>query len=265
MKLISLNIAAFEKNNTKLSQFLTEQNADFLLLQEVVRGIDDSVNPELLPIKHIDDATANLSNSFFSPNWVLSKIELNNFHKKDYFLIDFGGKVEFGNYIKTRYKINKGQNIFVQNHLTYITDWSKWPEEDYRAVQVSDLDIKGKKLRLLNYHGIWSKDKMGTNKTLDACKAVKRLALEVEFPSIIVGDFNLFPNTPSISLFKPELISLVDQYDIRSTRPASNELNDKPRNVVDYIFVTKEIKVNNFEVLNSDVSDHLPLVLDFEL
>lgn len=265
MKLISFNIAAFEKNNIKLSNFFKEQNADVILLQEVVRSIDNSANPELLPIDHINESTINLPNSFFAPNWVLSKIELNNFHKKDHFLIDFGGKVEFGNYTKTRYKIKKGQNIFVQNHLTYITDWSKWPEEDYRAVQVSDLEIEDKKLRLLNYHGIWSKDKMGTQKTLEACKKIKQLALEVEYPAIIVGDFNLFPNTPSIALFKPELTSLVDQYNIKTTRPTSNELNDKPRNVVDYIFVTKDIKVNDFKVLNSDVSDHLPLILDFDL
>lgn len=51
------------------------------------------------------------------------------------FIFGVGGKVEFGNYIKTKYEITKGQNIFVQNHFAYVTDWSKWPEEDYRAVQ----------------------------------------------------------------------------------------------------------------------------------
>ena len=80
-----------------------------------------------------------------------------------------------------------------------------------------------------------------------------------------MGDFNLFPNTESISLFKPELTSLIDQYNINSTRPATNELSDKQRNVVDYIFVSRGVKVNNFEVIQSDVSDHLPLVLDFEI
>jgi endonuclease/exonuclease/phosphatase family metal-dependent hydrolase len=265
MKLISLNVAAFERNNEKLFDFLHEQGADIFLLQEVVRSIDNSTDPDLIKKEIIDKATPQLNYSFFAPNWILSKFEKGSFHGSDHFLVEFGGKVEFGNYLKTKYKIDKGQNVFVQNSFTYITDWSKWPEEDYRGVQVSDLNIEGKKLRLLNYHGIWSKDKMGTDKTLAACKIIKRIALEIDYPAIIVGDFNLFPDTPSISLFKPELISLVDQYDIKTTRPLTNQLNDKSRNVVDYIFVTKGIKVDDFKVLDSNVSDHLPLILDFEI
>ncbi len=265
MKLISLNVAAFEKNNYKLSQFLAEQCADILTLQEVIRRVDTDSNIDSISIDSINESTPKLTESFFAPFWVLSKFELNEFHGEDHFEYDFEGKVEFGNYIKTKYPIIKGQNIFVQNHFTYVTDWSRWPEEDYRSVQVVDLNTEDKKLRVLNYHGIWSKDKMGTEKTLEACKTIKQLALEAECPSIIVGDFNLFPDTPSISLFKPELISLVDQFNIKTTRPASNELSDKLRNVVDYIFVTKDIKINDFKVLNTDVSDHLPLILDFNL
>jgi endonuclease/exonuclease/phosphatase family metal-dependent hydrolase len=265
MKLISLNVAAFEKNNAKLSSFLNEQNADILVLQEVIKRIDDSTNSDSISKESIDVVTPFLTESFFAPIWILSKFEYNNFHQTDHFLYDFGGKVEFGNYIKTKYKICKGQNIFVQNHFTYVTDWSRWPEEDYRAVQVVDLDISGRKLRLLNYHGIWSKDKTGTGKTKTACEFIKKLALDVNCPAIVAGDFNLFPDTESITVFKPELKSLVDEYKIKTTRPITNELSGKTRNVVDYIFITKEIKVNDFQVLDIDVSDHLPLVLDFEI
>ena len=265
MKLVSLNVALFERNNAKLADFLKNQNADILSLQEVVKKIDHGVDLDFVSKDVIDESSLNLKQFFFAPIWVLSKFEKTNFHGKEHFVFDLGGKVEFGNYIKSKYKILKGQNVFVQNHFTYVTDWSKWPEEDYRAVQVVDLDIGGKKIRLLNYHGIWSKDKMETDKTKRACEIIKSLALEVDYPSIITGDFNLFPNTESISLFKPELISLIDQYNINTTRPATNELSDKQRNAVDYIFISHGIKVNNFEIIQSDVSDHLPLVLDFEI
>jgi len=265
MKLVSLNVAFFERNNAKLVDFLKTQNADILCLQEVIKKIDDNVDLDFISKDTIDESSLALKQSFFAPIWVLSKFEKDNFHGKERFIFDLGGKVEFGNYIKSKDEILKGQNIFVQNHFTYVTDWSKWPEEDYRAVQVVDLDINGKKLRLLNYHGIWSKDKMGTDKTKRACEVIKSLALEVDYPSIITGDFNLFPNTESISLFNPELTSLIDQYNINTTRPETNELSDKQRNVVDYIFVSRGVKVNNFEVVQSDVSDHLPLVLDFEI
>jgi endonuclease/exonuclease/phosphatase family metal-dependent hydrolase len=68
-----------------------------------------------------------------------------------------------------------------------------------------------------------------------------------------------------MQVFYNDFISLVDTYKIKTTRPSSNELNGLKRNVVDFVMVSPDIKVNSFEVLDSDVSDHLPLVLDFEI
>jgi len=265
MKLISLNVALFEKNNAKLGDFLKFQRADFLSLQEVTKRIDDTTDQDLISKDIIDITSPELTQSFFAPVWVLSKFEKTNFHGKKHFLIDLGGKAEFGNYVKTKFEIVRGQNIFIQNHFTYVTDWSKWPDEDCRAVQVVDLDLNGKKLRLLNYHGIWSKDKKGNDKTKTACEAIKAVALETTYPVIITGDFNLFPDTESISVFQPELRNLANEFNIKTTRRFTNELSGKSRNVVDYIFVSKGVKVNNFQVLNNNVSDHLPLVFDFEI
>ena len=131
-------------------------------------------------------------------------------------------------------------------------------------MQITDLKLAKTKIRVLNYHGIWSKDKRGAKKTLEACKKIKELALEANYPSIICGDFNLFPDTESMQVFYNNFVNLVDEYDIKTTRPGDNELSSKKRNVVDYILVDKRIKVNNFRVVNSNVSDHLPLVLEFE-
>ena len=265
IKLLSLNVALFEKNNEKLARFIQKQNVDILALQEVTRRVDVGANREFISMNSIDVGSSPLLESFFAPVCVFSNFEKKDFHDKDLFSVNFKGKVEFGSYLKTRYPIVKAQNVFVQNHFSYVTDWSAWPEEDYRAVQVTDLEIEGKKLRVLNYHGIWSKDKKDSDKSKSACEVIKKLALETEYPSIICGDFNLFPDTDSIGVFAPELTSLVDQFNIASTRPATNELNCEKRNVVDYIFVTKGVTVKNFEVIESDASDHLPLLLEFEL
>jgi endonuclease/exonuclease/phosphatase family metal-dependent hydrolase len=265
MKLLSLNVALFEKNNKQLSDFLSQENADILMLQEVVKRVDESAEQDFISKDAIDLVSSHLKHSFYAPVWVLSNFEKNDFHGYDHFKFDLGGKVEFGNYLKSKFEITSGENIFVQNHFCYTKDWSKWPEEDSRAVQISDTIIDNKKLRLLNYHGIWSKDKFGNAKTQRACEIIKAKALEFDGPSIICGDFNLFPDTKSMNVFENDFISLVDQYNIKTTRPHTNELSDKERNVVDYVLVSKGIKVNDFRVINSDVSDHLPLVLDFDL
>ncbi len=264
MKLLSLNVALFEKNNEKLKEFLGLNNFDIICLQEITKRVDKKADSDFVTKNIVDSSLIKLTNSFYSPTWVLSKFEKADFHGEKFFSFDMGGNVEFGQYIKSVFPISKGQNIFVQNSFSYVTDWSKWPDEDYRAVQVTDLQLKNTKLRVLNYHGIWSKDKQGTNKTIEACKKINKLAGEVSYPSIICGDFNLFPNTSSMRVFNDH-INLLNKYNIQTTRPESNELNSVHRNVVDYILVSDSIKVQDFQVINTDISDHLPLMLEFEI
>jgi len=84
-------------------------------------------------------------------------------------------------------------------------------------------------------------------------------------PTIIVGDFNLLPDTKSIAMLNNEFRNLISEYKISTTRPDFRDNRDVGNNVVDYIFVNEKIKVNNFEVPNINISDHFPLILDFEI
>jgi endonuclease/exonuclease/phosphatase family metal-dependent hydrolase len=240
---------------------------DILCLQEVSDKIDDSANSDFVSKNHIDKATENLKYSFFGKTWIIKDFHLKNFHQKASFDYDFGGFLKAGNYLRTRFKIIWKANIFVQATPTFeVADWTEWPNNQSKAVQVVDLELpNSKKLRVLNYHGIWTKEKIGNKETLKACRQILGLAKEVDCPTIIVGDFNLFPDTPSMQVFYKDFTSLVDTHNITTTRPKSNELSNLERNVVDFVLVSKDIKVKSFEVLDLDVSDHLPLVLDFEI
>ncbi len=267
MKLLSLNVAAFELNNKLVSSFLSKQNFDIICLQEVAGKIEESVNPDFISKDPIDEATKNLKYSTFGKTWLMRDFHLKNFHGKANFDYDFGGLLKAGNYFKTKFKIIHKANVFVQKSSDIqVTDWTKWPNNQVKAVQVVDLELPNfKKLRVLNYHGIWTKEKVGNEVTLKACKQILDLAKEVDYPTIIVGDFNLFPDTASMQVFYKDFASLVDTHNISTTRPKSNELSNLKRNVVDFVLVSKDVKVNSFTVLDSDISDHLPLVLDFEI
>lgn len=265
MRLITLNVALFEANNSKLEKFLKDQRADIVCFQEVAKEIDETVLHEYITKSPIDSATSELGYYFFGPTSIMDRFDMEGFHGHDAFHFDLGGLTEVGNYTKSKFKLNKGQNIFVENHLTYVEGRPKWPDEDYRAVLVTDFEVGKKQLRVLNYHGIWTRDKLGNERSLKACKKINKLALEAEGAVVIGGDFNLFPDTLSMKVFEKNFTSLVDQYKIKTTRPASNELSKLKRNVVDYIWISKGVKVNNFKVIDNDVSDHLPLVLDFEI
>ncbi len=86
-----------------------------------------------------------------------------------------------------------------------------------------------------------------------------------DIPAIVVGDFNLLPETESIGLLNKELINLIDKYKIKSTRPHFDDGLDKGNLVCDYIFINDLVTINNFQILESNVSDHLPLLIDFEI
>lgn len=267
MKLITLNVALFEPNNPKLVGFLKKECPDIACFQEVTRGLVNSVDKEFISKDTIDDGTKGLKNSFFGPTNVFGEINMKDFHGQENFHFDPKGVLEMGNYIKSKFKISEAHSIFLEGDFSYNTSQEeKWPNEQERAILITDLLVDGDKpLRIINYHGIWTRDKKGNDKTYEACKKIHSYASMFGGNVLICGDFNLFPDTPSIKIFKKDFVSLVNRFDIQTTRPPSNELNGNGRNVVDYIFVDKKIKVNNFNVHNGDVSDHLPLVLDFEL
>jgi endonuclease/exonuclease/phosphatase family metal-dependent hydrolase len=244
IKLLCLNVALFEENNSKLTSFLKEEKPDIVCLQEVSRKVEDSAKKEFLTKEAIDEGTGDLPYQFFAPVWVVKDFEKKDFHGAQNFHFDLGGFIEAGTYIKSKFKIIHGQNIFIQNHFSYVTDWSGWEDNQEKAIQVADLEIStDQKIRVINYHGIWSQGKQGNEKTERACEQIYTIASSVSYPKIICGDFNLFPDTPSMKILNEHFVSLIDTYNIQTTRPPTNELSKLKRNVVDYVFVSNDIKV----------------------
>ncbi len=77
---------------------------------------------------------------------------------------------------------------------------------------------------------------------------------------ILCGDFNLTPHTQSLKMLASDMHNLVDIYQVTSTR---TRLYPREEKFADYIFTSRDIAVNKFEVLKDEVSDHAPLFLDF--
>jgi len=268
IKLLSLNVSLFDSNNDTLKQFLSHQQSDILCLQEVTRKIDENTNNNLISIDSISEGTPFLPYSFFAPLWAMRDFRMENFHGKTLFEADFNGFLEMGNYMKSKFKIIEGHNIFLQNHFTYADNWGYLAEKkgESRAIQIADISISdSQQIRILNYHGIWSKNKIGNEQTKKACETILHHATQTTYPVIICGDFNLFPDTESMKVFDSQFINLANSFQIKTTRPKTNELSNHKRNVVDYILVSKDIHIDTFEVINSDVSDHFPLTLTFRI
>jgi endonuclease/exonuclease/phosphatase family metal-dependent hydrolase len=79
-------------------------------------------------------------------------------------------------------------------------------------------------------------------------------------PTIIAGDFNTMSGPEELKSFQSELGLTNPNKKNAPTYPSWN-----PKKQLDFILCSKEIKIKNFELRIVKFSDHLPLILDFDL
>jgi len=190
----------------------------------------------------------------------------NAFRENGKLIVDFGGFIEQGNQLFSKYKIVGGTNEHYYKEYSYEIDWANWEKEDKgRSVLITEVDVNGILLQILNLHGIWTKDKEGDERTILQCEYIVNAALRRNIATIITGDFNLLPDTKSIEILSKNFRNLISEYCITSTRPKVSEWGKRNQHVCDYIFVNDLIEVNSFETIDSNITDHFPLMLDFEI
>ncbi|MEA2056768.1 MAG: endonuclease/exonuclease/phosphatase family protein [Patescibacteria group bacterium] len=262
MKLLNINIGIKIDNSKDIAEFIKDIDAGIVAIQEIVRPLEANVAAQFRSKEEIELQLGDVyPYQFFGPLWVAKSI-----NEGEKILYNFGGHVEQGNQILSKYPITEATNEHYYKTYSYVLDWSNWKQEDHgRALQIVELDINGKRLQLLNIHGIWTADKLGDSRTVKECKYVVKAAKRKKIPTIITGDFNLLPETDSMQAINEEFRNLIEEYEIKATRPDFKDEIDEGKNVVDYVFVSEEIQVKDFQVIDSGVSDHLPMLLDFEI
>ncbi len=264
MKLLSFN-TAFKINNSQLiANLVDETNAEVVCLQELARHFEDSVYEQYksksvvdskLKDKYIDD--------FYSPQFCSRK-----FLTEDGVTLrkEFGGLVEQGLQIYSKYPIISAESIFYFKNYAYaISAESNRGKSHGRCLQRSTLNIEGKEVQIINIHGVWTSDKLDSQEKYHQTEVILNIIENSNLPTILVGDFNLLPETESIKLLNSKLRNLCTEYKVESTRPNFDDGTDIGNVIVDYIFVTPEIKVNSFKVIETNISDHYPLEVDFDL
>jgi endonuclease/exonuclease/phosphatase family metal-dependent hydrolase len=163
--------------------------------------------------------------------------------------------------------INKTLHVNKVNNLVLFPDYNADREDkDYfsmgRNLQVLEFSHQGKIYTILNFHGMWiPKNKTDTDKRLEQSNKVRQIFDKANGSKILCTDLNVLPDTESLSILSRDNVNLIDKYGITNTR---SSLDPSHGQVVDYIVVSPEIAVNDFKVLEYEVSDHLPLVLDFD-
>lgn len=129
---------------------------------------------------------------------------------------------------------------------------------------LQSIHLKDVNLSVYNFHGVPKAEKKDTPvRDLQTSRVMEIIKKDIN-PKIIVGDFNLNPDTRAIATFETIFTNQIKESSYTTTRNSYySKLKDFP--FADYIFTSPEIKVTEFKVLNDKVSDHLPLYLNFEI
>ncbi len=136
------------------------------------------------------------------------------------------------------------------------------PKNKARILQFAQVSCAEKNLTVFNFHGLpHPAHKEDSDKRLVQCEKILNFTAGIAGPKILCGDFNLRPDTKSIGLIEDGFRNLVKDYAIRTTW--SNLDTKHGSYPVDYIFASPEIRVINCRALPEEVSDHLPLEVEF--
>ena len=168
-------------------------------------------------------------------------------------------------FIKNSIKINSSNNYIVYSDPDFKVlkkDFSNFPV----PLQYINFNLGDKEFSLFNFHGTsFPGSKLDSNKRLTAAKKIRKIMDAKKSAKILAGDFNLLPQTESIKILGGNMQNLIHQFSIPRTRSKLSAYYGKPdfQKYADFIFVSKDIKVLGFQVPQIEISDHLPMILEF--
>ena len=140
---------------------------------------------------------------------------------------------------------------------------TKWNDYNGGFAAGASLAVSVSGRAIINVHGLWQGSmKSDSEARFEQSRRILGLADKAGGEKIICGDFNLEPDTKSINMIEDlPTRNLIKEYGIKSTRSGHYK---KELKFADYIFVSPELAVVDFKVLPDEVSDHLPLCLEFK-
>lgn len=156
-----------------------------------------------------------------------------------------------------------GNTIYVHKSLKVIESGVLLQDIEHGGlanyVKVSDGDDQ---YYICNVHGVPRPGhKLDTPERLEQSRELVKF-FKFKENVIIGGDFNLLPETDSVTILeKAGFRNLIKEYDIKTTR---NEISygmypDNIQYYADYTFISPDVRLKNFTVPDIVVSDHQPL------
>lgn len=133
-----------------------------------------------------------------------------------------------------------------------------------RQLQLTRIRTASSSLLVANFHGMSRPGtKLDSTERLEQSRAIRRIMDQHSGPSVLMGDFNLLPETESIHILEHGRRNLVSEHQIATTRSRLNPYFGTPQEQphANYVFATPDVQVASFSVPDVSISDHLPMLL----
>lgn len=232
--------------------FVTAQQADIILLQEIYSSVDDKLDPRFRS-KLLFESKLSEFQSFFSA-----------------FICDLRekeGPIDNGNMILSRWPMVETETIFFDEpYASYdhdnTVDFSQWAAGAQRVI----VGLPGdKKLQIANLHGpVWYEGAEPTERRMNMIKSLNTVCSQT-LPTIIAGDSNATPDNPCWQKLDPRYTSVFNNQ-LKTTFNMRRKTNPGYATAaVDVFLISTGIKVMRAQCLDLDISDHLPIVVEIEI
>lgn len=242
MKLMTLNIWGGRVREPLFEFIKKYHDVDIFCFQELYNKATDKMSDDnrVASLNILDELKSLLSNhqSFFSPS-IGSVYGIGVFVKKGISILDTG-------------------DVWIYE----VKDYAGSGGNHSRNMQWLQCGINGITYSIFNVHGLWNgKGKTDSLDRIEQSSRIKECVDKFSGKKILCGDFNLRPDTKSIEIVSDGMDNLINKYKIKSTRTS---IYSKDEKFADYVFVSPEVGVKSFEVFEDEVSDHSPLLLEFD-
>jgi|GEM_PF-332752 len=252
IKVISLNMWHGGALFDGILQFLAEENADIVLLQEVFNGEDRTLPAQRRSMQVLREKLGYPYDDFAAA-----------FRDFDH----TNGKAERGDAILSKFPVIKRNNVFI-SESAYSETYRDIPGNYHncpRELEHITLQTEAGEIDVFNLQGIWDLDGDHDSPARQKMSNVILREIAGKQNVLLGGDTNAKPTNPAIMRIAEKLNNvfagaLTSTFNMRrKTNPGYATA------VVDMLLTSPNMRVLNKSCPDIDISDHLPLIATLEL
>lgn len=254
--LICLNIWNGGKLWEPLVAFLRQEQPDILAVQEVFLNPSPDAPKQERTVESLQ-AEIHLPYASFAPAFL-------NIHA--------GREMEKGNAVLSKFPVTAGPTLFYDEPYGP-TDDSGEVGQDYSHIPRNLQHVKillpgddsaARQVFVFNTQGIWGTDGKDTPRRLSMGEKILT-AVQGCTPAIVCGDFNVDQKSETMRRLSESLHNVFGEERTTSFQLEYKSDPGYTTAVVDFLFTTPDIRVVASSSPQAMISDHLPLVMSFEV